>query len=808
MLFGRIRCASCPNPLGGIAACEVVGDPHVIFVGEAPGRTEARTGRPFSGRSGKLLRDAIASADVDVRVGFVNVVSCQPPRNKISSELVESCRGLFEARIETLGRHPLYVALGATAARAFGLKGKMSDLVDTVHSTPYGEVYVLYHPAYILRRGGNRTYVESVRRALKYALTRNTNEIICREVLEPNYDIASSRDEVRQFIDSSDIIAVDIETRGNNPFDPNDSDITVVALYSPTVGKALIVPHEIAYAVREYFGAIVVRGRTVFHNAKFDIRYLRGKGFFSWSDVFSNAENVEDTMLMHYVLYEDGVEYGSSGRKMEKGSHSLKAIVARHLGVLYSFDFEEHSWNKLCEYAARDVIATWTLFDRFSKVMDVYDRKLYAMLKRASMMLAAAEETGVAVDWEELERLRKKYVTVADMATAKMRRVIRDSSLNPRSVVQVRRVLYETFGINPVKTTQSGAPSTDAESIAHIADNVDDAGVQEFIGALLEFRTADKLLSTYIRGFQKRAWRDGRIHPSFHLTGTVTGRLSSSNPNMQNVSKHSLVGKELRGAFVAPEGHVIVSVDGSQMELRVFSWLANDEAYAGPIRRGEDIHSATARAIYGATFDSATPEERKMMRTRAKRVSFGVLYGIGPEGLAKQINASVDEAKAILDAYYEAHPAVLEYRTRRIAELLANGQVITPATGRKRRIQHLPPTGSKDWEDLQKHIWNAEVQGLASDINLTVATRLNERWYGRGVRIFALIHDSIEAYAPEEIAVEYAEDAVAEFTRVGEEMTGGYIPFVGEAELGYNWATLKPLEEWKNAQEEEAATTA
>ncbi len=799
-VFMNVSCRDCPMEGRGLAGCEVPPlAPDVVFVGEAPGRVEAEKGRPFVGPSGRLLRSLVEKHAGDLRVAYINVVSCRPPDNKLTKEMVEACDPLFRARLERLGTKPLYVALGATAARALGLSGKMGDLVDVVHQTPYGEVYVAYHPAYVLRRGTASTYEESIRRALAYAATRSLETLVDRAVADVRWRATGTGEEVSQYVRGQDVVVFDIETFGGNPFDPNESGISAVAVYSPGREVALVAVGEAVYSdgMRRALRDAFRRGVAAFHNGKFDVRYLVGKGLLDWDLVFANP--FHDSKLAMYVVHEDGVEYGA-GKKGEKGSHGLKPLTARYLGVRYGGDGlygarpGDANWEAMLEYAARDAVATHRLLVYALRRMDEHDLRLYDFLRRVSVMVAWTEACGVVVDLETLRRLEEELSERRSEALERVRRACGLPKFNPRSTKQVARVLYELFNLPVPKHTDSGAPSTDAESL-EILEAQADGDALEFISALREYRAADKIISTYIEGWRKRLWADGRLHPSFHETGTVTGRLSSSGPNLQNVAKHSDLGKLLRRAVVAPPGHRIVEVDGSQMEVRVFAALSGDRVYTQALLSGEDVHAATARSIFGEEFDRADPEGRKRMRTWAKRVTFGVLYGMGPELLAKQIGTSVEEAERILGQYYEAHLEVWAYRHRRLEELVRRGYVLTPQTGRKRRVAFIPPKGTREFEELKKHIWNAEVQGLASDVCLMVALRLADRWRKRGVRFFAFVHDSIVAYVPEELVNEYAADALRTFREVGREVFGETIPFVGEAEVGYNWAEMEPWEE-------------
>ena len=806
-IFGRIRCQNCPTRTQGVAACEVPHTFDVVFVGEAPGRKEAEKGRPFVGPSGDLLRSLVKKYVGSA--AFINVVSCRPPNNKMTKEHYAACFSLFETRLKALlerGTETVFVALGATAAKAFGLKGAMSELVDQVHETEYGPVYVMYHPAYILRKRTFASYEISFQRLAEYLRTRSTSVLIDKLVEEAPHSIANSEEEVVDYLHTEGKVVVDLETWGDNPFDPKHSDVTMIALYAEGRDYALIVPASlVAERVKESVRNVVLEGRAIFHNAKFDVRYMIGKGWLQWKNVLHPAFQYEDTKLITYVLNEDGVEFGS-GKKGEKGSHGLKPLTMKYLGVsysggeLYSATPGAPEWYELAEYAARDVLATYRIYARERHKMDAYDQKLYDFLREASMALAYIESCGVLVDVDELERLEAELENVRTSALERMRTICGDDSFNPRSTKQLRAVLYGKFGFPVLKETETGLPSTDVETVGLLSDHTQTEEQKEFLSALLEYRKADKIIGTYIGGWKKRLWDDGRLHPSFHETGTVTGRLSSSNPNLQNVAKHSDVGKLLRKAVVSPDGHVIVEVDGSQMEVRVFAALSGDKVYTEALLAGEDIHAAVARSIFGEAFDQAPPEERKELRSQAKRTTFGVLYGMGPETLAKQIGQPEEVAARILSSYYASHPEVLEYRRKRMNELLRNGYVLTPVTGRKRRIRYIPREGTKEYEELAKHIWNAEVQGLASDVNLRVATNLVQRWHDKGVQFFALIHDAIVAYVPEEFLEEYVQDALDEFSRVGKEWFGEAVPIVGEAELGYNWAEMKELDEFKEEQ--------
>ena len=354
-----------------------------------------------------------------------------------------------------------------------------------------------------------------------------------------------------------------------------------------------------------------------------------------------------------------------------------------------------------------------------------------------SKVLSRMERTGVKVDLGVLKEFTQGLREEIAVREAAIREMAGEPNLNVSSPKQVGDVLFDKLNLDPrMKKTSAGSYSTDEQTLSEIYDR------HPIIEEILEFRAAKKLLSTYIDplpGYISQA--DGRIHTTFNQALTATGRLSSSNPNLQNIPIRTERGMQIRKAFVpgTPDG-VILSADYSQIELRIMAHLSEDPHMVAAFCAGEDIHSATAAKIYGVAVSAVTPEQRRV----AKTANFGIIYGISSFGLAQRLHISRTEAKGIIDDYFAAFPRVRDFIESCKEGARKDGYVQT-MFGRRRYLPLINSSNKNMRELSERNAVNAPIQGTAADIiKLSmISTDARMTAQGLGSRMVLQIHDEL-----------------------------------------------------------------
>ncbi len=394
-------------------------------------------------------------------------------------------------------------------------------------------------------------------------------------------------------------------------------------------------------------------------------------------------------------------------------------------------------------------------------------------------VLAAMEEAGVRVDAAVLEELGGEFAARIGELEAEIHRLVGEA-FNINSPQQLAHVLYERLGLPSGRRTKTGY-STDAAVLTELA------AVHPVPRLVLEYRHLVKLQGTYVEGLRSLiSPRDGRVHTTFHQTVTATGRLSSADPNLQNIPVREALGRRIRRAFVAEPGWVLVSADYSQIELRILAHMAGDEALIEAFRRGEDVHRATAARVFGVAPDQVTEE----MRSAAKMVNFGIAYGISDYGLAQGLRIEQEEARGVIDSYFERFPGVRRYCRETIEQARRDGYVRT-LFGRIRYLPDLHNRVPARRRFAERTAVNTPIQGTAADIIKMAMLRLARALAGQRLRtrLVLQVHDELMVEAP-------AEEAPLAARLLVDAMEGAAslaVPLVAEVKAGPNWYDLEPL---------------
>jgi len=391
-------------------------------------------------------------------------------------------------------------------------------------------------------------------------------------------------------------------------------------------------------------------------------------------------------------------------------------------------------------------------------------------------VLARMEAVGIGVDVERLRALNEQMATECETLT---QQIWADAGqeFNVNSTPQLRAVLFDTLGLTPQKKTKTGF-STDASSLEKLL------GEHPIIEHLLRYREVEKLRSTYGEGLLSEVGPDGRIHATFHQTVARTGRLSSDAPNLHNIPVRSEIGRGFRAAFVPAAGYEFLVADYNQIELRCIAHLAEDPGLITAFESGTDIHTETAGRVFGVANADVTSEQR----AKAKMVSYGLAYGMEAYGLAQRLSIPTPEAQAILDAYFEAFPAVRAYMERTVAEARERGYTET-LFGRRRQIPELSSSNFRIRQAGERQAMNAGIQGLAADIFKVALVRLDRSLESGllGSRVILQVHDEVIL----EVPPQHHDEAVAVTL---DAMSGAFdlrVPLEVNLSSGASWADAK-----------------
>lgn len=485
-----------------------------------------------------------------------------------------------------------------------------------------------------------------------------------------------------------------------------------------------------------------------------------------------------DTMLASYVCNSVGGKHDMDSlalRFLQHSCISFEQIAGKGKNQL---TFNQIELEQASPYAAEDADVTLRLHNRLFANIE-QDEKLKSVYEEIEMplvpVLSRIERTGVLIDDMKLSAQSVEIAARLEELEQKAYEIA-EQEFNMNSPKQLQAILFEKMGLPVVKKTPSGTPSTNEEVLQELAL---DYPLPKLI---LEYRGLAKLKSTYTDKLPKMINPStGRVHTSYHQAVTATGRLSSTDPNLQNIPIRNEEGRRIRQAFVAPAGYKILAVDYSQIELRIMAHLSGDQALLDAFRDGKDIHAATAAEIMGVSIDQVSSEQRR----RAKAVNFGLIYGMSAFGLAKQLGIPRGEAQAYMDKYFERYPGVMQYMEDTRSAAADKGYVET-IFGRRLHLPEIKSRNGMRRKAAERAAINAPMQGTAADI-IKKAMLLVDQWIqeeGNGrVKLLMQVHDEL-VFEVEESSLSEIESKVQKLMESAAELK---VPLVAEAGHGDNW---------------------
>ena len=654
---------------------------------------------------------------------FVSNFKSERELKGVSSKVWEAIVKLQPKLVITYGEAPLFCLTGRKVIKDVFLQPLDKEGIIILPS---------YDPSYLLNTNFYKFYIEAGLRKAYSMLSGDGFKLPPIEVLYDEEDFRRASEILKD-----KVVGLDFETTGVNIF---ASDFTLISAALALEDRVFFVKFDSSLRLIKMFEELLRNSvkKVIVHNFLFDgliLKYVLG----------ISSIDFEDTLILSYLVDENF-------------NHTLKSLASVYLNIEYAFTIKKLKKqgktlsdlqdDELSHYNSLDAYCTLKLYDLLYNELALPQRRLYSLLKQRFVpVLMDLISNGFPVDLEYITNLKEKLQakeeevkrtlnSLPSLKPAKrlafliekssrktefletgelpqdVRGIVGDEEidLEPTKTTHILAVL-KTLNCLPTKKTKSGRFLLQEEVLKDID--------KEEIKLILEFRKLRKINSTYIENLLKHITPDGRIHSSYSLTSTATGRLASSNPNLQNIPTI----KEIKDMFCAPSGYVLLQYDWSQIELRVAAALSGDLGMIKLFQGSYDFHKVNASKIFKKRVEDVTEEERKI----AKSVSFGILYGISPEGLAENCNLSIEEAKKMIEEFYKAYPILKSWQDKIVSQVTKSGVVVSPL-GRMRRLPSAVGDNgySRDRKEALRQAINFPVQATASDLNVLFLSMLKE----------------------------------------------------------------------------------
>lgn len=757
--------------------------PRLAVVGEAPGFNEAAHGEPFVGPSGKLLDQVLNHYDYKRdEVMYTNVCLCRPPNNQTPPKAaINACRPRLYHEIRRSGVRDI-IALGGTASSVLvddprtisGLRvGPPKSATQAVQSgsEPGVRVIPTWHPAYCLRTADAFPALVSDIGKLKESDREPWSPPDWRYYDDP----VTAKQVIRELASRTAEVVIDIEAGIEKDISfghPNEYDLLCVGL-AYARGKAVVLGETAlkSQGVVDELRKFLAGTRIIAHNGKFDLEglYPHLGGLKLWFD----------TMIASYCVDE------------RPGNHGLKTLAVEKLGApQYDLEIKKYvprggSYANiprplLYKYCAYDVACTWDLKEYFAEVLEDTPREewpypdmpfkslrdLHNFLVGASNELMFLELNGIKIDRDYSNELRDMYLERLE-GIEKQLDDVTGHEINPRSPKQIKEYLES-------KNVQ--VSSTNVDTLERLLRTSARSVVGEFVSTLLKHRREQKLFSTYVKGIRKRMYR-GRVYTTYLLHGTTSGRLSSRNPNLQNIVRD----KDIRKQFtVSKPGNLLVHADYKQAEGRVITWLAQDEylrsIFSDPTR---DLFDELSDSLYGPG-----NWRKEVERVRTKAFFYGLSYGRQAYSIALEYGIPVAESERRLREFMQLIPDVDRWQ-RSVKELILSGKDLITPFGRRRRFWLIT---EQNKSDVLNEGLSYLPQSIASDICLSALIRLRPMLRGLGwIRL--TVHDALVVESPERNVEKVSEMLHDVMVDEGRKFTD-YIPFGVDLSVGTNWGSI------------------
>lgn len=823
------RCSGCPFKSKTCGSKGPIDSP-IVFVGESPGQSEIVHNKPFVGRSGEFLDNVVPKEYRHIKPFVTNAFCCLPPKEGKDTVLAEAVSACTQRLLVEIKAYPRKVIIALGNGAMWGLTGEFGHRITQIRGQVFPSelaehgIVASVHPAYLLRGSGSqRLFKRDIE--LGYELYVKDGKTKYSYV-DADCILMETEGDIRDLIDlasKDDVkyIAGDIETSDLSYF--RGSILSQGFCFDPRT--AYIVPPRLFKYVGQIYNPEVVKARWIWHNGKFDIGWLRyekeRQEASSSLETFrklllhevtegSNREGYqfarvdEDTMLLSYAIEET------------KGIHGLETVASDYLMAPKWKDMKDAYLpkkfasyanippNVLYRYQAKDLSSTLQAFHVMRPMVaaDPLLEKLYTRtLIPASEHLAWVERCGFKVDRARMkinEKIQNDRVADALSRVNKISQEVLGYEINPGSWQQVQKLLY----VGGLGLAGKHVLGTDVKVLNSLTPK--NTTQHPAITAILDYRVESKALSTYIIGLYDDIMPDKRIHTSFLIHGTTSGRLSSRDPNLQNIDRDG----EIRNQFVCDTEFVpigsgdlderlqeayeeyllelqleLFELDLNQAELRSLACLSGDEVLCKVYTENKvSIHHIVSCKLFGKDYN----QEEYM---RSKMVTFGIVYGRGAASLAQEFKISEEEAQKYIDDWFAQFPQAHKFIQRCRQAPLRGAKLITPF-GRKRRFGIISPEKA---HNAQNQAANFPHQSIASDIMLHGAIEIRPFLQARRIKMVDLVHDCMMLEQRDD------EDLRQEVKRVGKAILEAIpprwglkkVPFIADAKRGKRWGDFK-----------------
>ena len=784
-----MTCTACPLHTDAVNVClaaEGPDNPDVLFIGEAPGLREDEAGKPFVDEAGQLLRKELAGCGFSYRL--TNTVRCSPPGNRRpNAKEWKTCASEHLAKEIEATNPKLIVPLGDVAMRAvLGIGGPLKNGGQVyMREVDKRQVYPLAHPSYVLREPSYglkwREYLFAIRRIIAPVKTR----------VKQTYYLLDEPGEIKRIVDdmieNASAVAFDYETTDLNPWK------------GEVISTAISSVEGVAYC----FDPVKHRRLWVKFLRSGVNKVVQHAPFESiWSLVHFGTlpkKLVWDTKLGAILEHEEKPNTLKHMAMVETDMGDYSAEIRERMGEEgkdFRGGFSEAKIEDVWRYNCGDADATL-------RVMRVQSERCTKDLPEELPEDARIRLMAQSLEYVELlTKLRNRGVRVKDNAipqlhaditerlgqitsdlprkhlTVRMLEKQQGQPVNPASAPQMRKLFFDTCGLEPIATSEkTGMPSTSKEFLKRNKDHAVCADI-------LEWKTIDQIRKNFLEPLEKEAV-DGFVHPEWNVGGARTFRLSCSRPNLQNIPHDERV----RALFIPRDGNVFVQADYSQIELRVMASLTKDPVFLDAFERGVDPHAETAAKRNKIRVSQVSKE----MRSRAKNVNFGVLYGITAGGMEAKFNIPKDEAQRMLDQFWESHPDVATWIDQQHEMATTRGFVLSPF-GRTRHLEDamLPRTKQNRGaiNRALRQAGNMPIQSAAAEITLLACGDIETEIPNF---LFGQIHDSTLGECPRRYGRKTARITKELMEAIGDKLDWVLTPLKVDVEIGKDWFRMEEL---------------
>lgn len=831
------HCEDCPFKGYPTIGSRGPKDSPIVIVTDPPSEREILDGKPFAGDSGKLINTMFARAGWPNALEtalITNATRCHPPRQEdVSRTALQACKGRLHDEIAEYPRQ-VVIAMGAIATKAVlnDHRAKITALRGQVFDEAVGVVVPMLHPLSVLRNPNDRDKLQrDIQTAKDVAATG-------RKTKNPGhttYRVVQNVDEcvnALSIIKTKPYIAADIETLGKNP--RRDGIISLAIAHEPNT--VTIFPDEFLQpeGLIHQFMQETDTPRWIWQNGKFDVSFFEARGM--------HVPLNEDTEVMHYTLSpvqgthglkEMSREYLGATAYNDQVSEIFKSLEAKAKKEKWGREanYGDIPLDVLYPYQAQDADYTLQLFNIFNPLVQQNPKKkfLYTrLLMPSSRFLRIVERDGMYVSQERLELFRQHHIREREFAVSALNAIVEQHwdgeayelqahpdlykskqnkkgewvTKQPKSVAfnhqsnnHLRYILYKHFKLEVLKRQliKKGQVTANKETLDYL---LSDPMVKlkfgtthiPFLKAMMTVKSITKQIqscTTLLNAIDL----DNRIHSTFNTTRVDTGRLSSSDPNLQNVDKKKR--SIIRRAFIAPDGHLYIEGDLSQAELRILAFLSQDAWFLQVFEDDKDLHNEMSILLFGAAenFDEKTWDE---FRRISKTVNFGIPYGRTSFGITRALDfLTVERAAAIIRDWFERCPQAGAFLLSEREKAASGSTLITPF-GRERKWRVIT---NENREKVKREGSNHKIQSTASDVNLVAAMESYPAIKKLGGKFVNLVHDSqmVQAHNDWQNALRIARVMHSNMVTAAQRWIGCNVPFKADVKIGYSWEDMKKV---------------